>query len=109
MTWVALAACLVATGLAGLRWLRVAQREHYLAGSCTRFAVRWWFGLGFNTLLAVGIGINVLLSAISPFFAFLVAVPVGVGPFGLHLKGTAPGPIRGAGVRCGISGNASGG
>ena len=93
MTWVALAACIVATALAGLRWLRVAQREHYLAGSCTRFAVRWWFGLGFNTLLAVGVGINVVLSAISPFFAFLVALPVAVGPFGLHLKGTAPGPI----------------
>jgi UDP-N-acetylmuramoyl-tripeptide--D-alanyl-D-alanine ligase len=93
VTWVALAACVVATALAGLRWLRVAQREHYLAGSCTRFAVRWWFGLGFNTLLAVGVVINVFLSAISPFFAFLVAVPVAVGPFGLHLKGTAPGPI----------------
>ena len=93
MTWVALVACVVATGLAGLRWLRVAQREHYLAGSCTPFAMRWWFGLGFNTLLAVGIAINVVLSAISPFFAFLVALPVAVGPFGLHLQGTAPGPI----------------
>ena len=54
MTPVALVACAVATALAGLRWLRVAQREHYLVGSCTRFAIRWWFGLGFNTLLAVG-------------------------------------------------------
>ncbi|MGO8876086.1 MAG: Mur ligase family protein [Acidimicrobiales bacterium] len=27
---------------ASLRWLRVAQREHYLAGSATRFAARWW-------------------------------------------------------------------
>ena len=93
MTWIAVAACLVATGLAGLRWLRVAQREHYLAGSVTRFAFRWWFGLGFNTLLAVGVLLNVLLSAVSPFFAFLVAVPVAVGPFGLKLKGTAPGPL----------------
>ena len=93
MTAVALVACAVATGLAGLRWLRVAQREHYLAGSCTRFAIRWWFGLGFNTLLAIGVLINVLLSAISPFFALLVAVPVAVGPFGLKLKGTAPGPV----------------
>ena len=93
MTYAAVLACLVATVLAGLRWLRVAQREHYLPGSCTRFAARWWFGLGFNTLLAVGIGVNVLLSAVSPFFAFLVAVPVAVGPFGLHLTGTAPGPV----------------
>ncbi len=26
----------------GLRWLRVAQREHYIAGSVHRFALRWW-------------------------------------------------------------------
>lgn len=93
MTFVAVFACLVATALAGLRWLRVAQREHYLPGSCSRFAQRWWFGLGFNTLLAVGVVINVALSAVSPFFAFLVAVPVAVGPFGLKLTGTAPGPV----------------
>jgi UDP-N-acetylmuramoyl-tripeptide--D-alanyl-D-alanine ligase len=93
VTWVAVAACAVASALAGLRWLRVAQREHYLAGSCTRFALRWWFGLGFNTLLAVGVVINVFLTVVSPFFAFLVAVPVAVGPFGLQLKGSAPGPV----------------
>jgi UDP-N-acetylmuramoyl-tripeptide--D-alanyl-D-alanine ligase len=93
VTIAAVLACLVATGLAGLRWLRVAQREHYLPGSCTRFAQRWWFGLGFNTLLAVGALVNVLLSAVAPFFAFLVAIPVAVGPFGLKLQGTAPGPV----------------
>jgi UDP-N-acetylmuramoyl-tripeptide--D-alanyl-D-alanine ligase len=26
----------------GVRWLRIAQREHYIAGSVTRFALRWW-------------------------------------------------------------------
>jgi len=93
VTYAAIFACFVAIALSGLRWLRVAQREHYLPGSCSRFAKRWWFGLGFNTLLAVGIGVNVLLSAVSPFFAFLVAVPVAVGPFGLKLTGTAPGPV----------------
>ncbi|HVF32009.1 MAG TPA: Mur ligase family protein [Acidimicrobiales bacterium] len=93
MTLVAVGACLVAATLAGIRWLRVAQREHYLPGSCTRFARRWWFGLGFNAVLAAGIGINLVLSAISPFFALLVALPVAVGPFGLKLKGTAPGPV----------------
>ncbi|MBW3614994.1 MAG: UDP-N-acetylmuramoyl-tripeptide--D-alanyl-D-alanine ligase [Actinobacteria bacterium] len=94
MTLFATAACLVATALAGLRWLRVAQREHYLVGSCSRFAVRWWFGLGFNRLLAVGVAVNVVLSTISPVFALLVALPVAVGPFGLHVRGTAPGPLR---------------
>ncbi len=26
----------------GIRWLRVAQREHYLPWSVSRFAIRWW-------------------------------------------------------------------
>lgn len=89
----AVLACMVATGLAGLRWLRVAQREHYLPGSCTRFAIRWWFGFGFNALLAIGALVNMFLCAVAPFFAILVALPVAVGPFGLHLRGTAPGPV----------------
>jgi UDP-N-acetylmuramoyl-tripeptide--D-alanyl-D-alanine ligase len=93
ITAAATVACLAAAALAGLRWLRVAQREHYLPGSCTRFAARWWFGLGFNRLLAVAIAVNVVLSAVEPLFAFLVAVPVAAGPFGLKLRGTAPGPI----------------
>ncbi len=41
---------LVVTALAavhGVRWLRVAQREHYLPWSVSRFALRWrWLGLG---------------------------------------------------------------
>lgn len=94
MSVVAVAACVVATALAGLRWLRVAQREHYLAGACTRFGLRWWWGLGFNRLLAIGIGVDVLLTFVSPFFALLGAAAVAVGPFGLHLRGTAPGPLR---------------
>ncbi|MDP1793126.1 MAG: hypothetical protein Q8K63_03220, partial [Acidimicrobiales bacterium] len=32
-----------------LRWLRVAQREHYIAGSVTMFAIRWArVGLGLS-------------------------------------------------------------
>jgi len=33
---------LCGTVLSGLRFLRVAQREHYLPGAPTRFARRWW-------------------------------------------------------------------
>ncbi len=32
---------LVAVGVGGYRWGRVAQREHYIAGSCARTAWRW--------------------------------------------------------------------
>ncbi len=33
--------CHALAALDALRWLRVAQREHYIAGSVTRFAARW--------------------------------------------------------------------
>jgi UDP-N-acetylmuramoyl-tripeptide--D-alanyl-D-alanine ligase len=94
MDALAVLACLVAGALAGARWLRVAQREHYLVGSCTRFALRWWWGLGFNRILAIGIVVNLVFTAVSPFFAFLGAAALAVGPFGLRLRGTAPGPVR---------------
>jgi len=38
MMWALLAAALAGSGVASLRWLRVAQREHYLAPAVTRFA-----------------------------------------------------------------------
>src|SRR5205807_5576941 len=48
------ASAVAASVLAGVRWLRVAQREHYLAGSVIRFAARWWWGsVSFNRLLIV--------------------------------------------------------
>jgi hypothetical protein len=33
------------------RWLRIAQREHYLPASVTRFAIRWWSAGQVNLLL----------------------------------------------------------
>lgn len=41
MTWVWRAVAVGSSTIAALRWLRVAQREHYLP-SVGRFAVRWW-------------------------------------------------------------------
>jgi UDP-N-acetylmuramoyl-tripeptide--D-alanyl-D-alanine ligase len=39
--------CVAVAALNGLRWLRVAQREHYLPGRVSRFALRWRvIGLG---------------------------------------------------------------
>ena len=50
----------VAAALAGgARWLRIAQREHYLPGSVTRFAVRWWRARPDNKALGVAMVLGV--------------------------------------------------
>jgi UDP-N-acetylmuramoyl-tripeptide--D-alanyl-D-alanine ligase len=86
-------ASLAATALAGVRWLRVAQREHYLPGAVTRFALRWWFGLGPNRLLAVAVAVGVVGSLVRPLGAVVAAIAIACGPFGLSLRGHAPGPL----------------
>ncbi len=81
----------LATLVAGLRWLRVAQREHYLAGSCSRTAVRWWRLSENLALLAV----TVVLGAAGLAFdetggtvsAVAAVVAATAGPLGLGLRG----------------------
>ncbi|HSM44562.1 MAG TPA: hypothetical protein VK969_06045, partial [Acidimicrobiia bacterium] len=53
MIWVLAAAGALAAVPAVLRWLRVAQREHYLTGEVTRFAARWWKNGAINVVLDV--------------------------------------------------------
>ncbi len=82
-----LVASLLAAGLAAVRWLRVAQREHYLAGSVVRFARRWW-SLGPNRLLGAAAVIGLVAAALRVTPAGLVAAAaVACGPFGLTLRG----------------------
>jgi UDP-N-acetylmuramoyl-tripeptide--D-alanyl-D-alanine ligase len=86
----AVAAGLVAAAVAGVRWLRVAQREHYLPGSTSRFARRWWM-LGPNRVLAVSVVVGAVFSARSPVAATIACGAVAAGPFGLSLRGrTSP-------------------
>ena len=104
MTWVLAAVCGLATIPAGLRWLRIAQREHYLAPSVTRFALRWWSVSPTNRLLlALGV-VGVIGTIWSVWFGFLVAAAQ-IGPvwfdferhqfsFGLDTK-TGSGRSRG--------------
>lgn len=95
-TWVCTLLVVAALGPSGVRWLRVAQREHYLGGSVSRFAVRWW------SLSAASIALVVLafsatvvtwlaeLGAISRswiWVSVVVAVVISVGPLGLSLRG----------------------
>ena len=90
MTWVLAAVCGLATVPAGLRWLRVAQREHYLPPSVTRFAARWWRRDPLNLGL-VGVAMIGLAGSLwSPWLGFLVPAAQ-LGPIGLTVRGrTSP-------------------
>ena len=84
---VCLIACFVGFALSSLRWLRVAQREHYLPWTTTRFAIRWW-KLGAVNLFALTMAFAAVISSV--WFAagaILTAVLAAFGPFGLGLKG----------------------
>ena len=78
----------VALVLACVRWLRVAQREHYLAGMTVLFARRWWLASAANRVLAVAGAAGAVASLWYPPAGFAAAVVAGVGPVGLKLRGT---------------------
>ncbi|HWC39918.1 MAG TPA: UDP-N-acetylmuramoyl-tripeptide--D-alanyl-D-alanine ligase [Acidimicrobiales bacterium] len=82
------AVAVASSALAGVRWLRVAQREHYLAGSVTRFALRWWFGaVSFNRLLSFVAVLGFLVALSFHPAGIAPAVVVAIGPVGLSLRG----------------------
>ncbi len=85
--WVTVGCCAAACVPAGLRWLRVAQREHYLAGSVIRFAARWWWSTLANASLAVVAVAAAVASAARPLIAVATAAVVALGPLGLSLRG----------------------
>ena len=86
MKALAVAAGLGAAAAAALRWLRVAQREHYLPGSVSRFAWRWWT-LGPNGVLGLAVVLGVLLTPRSALAGVAASAVVAAGPFGLSLRG----------------------
>ncbi len=81
-----LVAYCVAAVAGSLRWLRVAQREHYQPGRVSTFALRWWRSSPANLALgaiAVAAGAAAAAAASSAaayvVFAAVVAAPVGLG------------------------------
>jgi UDP-N-acetylmuramoyl-tripeptide--D-alanyl-D-alanine ligase len=84
-------ALVLAWGVSLLRWIRVAQREHYLPGSTIRFAARWWTSTPVNAagvLAAVG---ATCVSFVEPLWGLVPAVVLLVGPLGLGIRGrTSP-------------------
>lgn len=90
MTWALAAACAVASVPALLRWLRVAQREHYLAPAVTRFAARWWAAGPVNRGLGLASAVGLAATPWVPPAGFLVAAAQ-AGPIGLPVRGvTSP-------------------
>jgi UDP-N-acetylmuramoyl-tripeptide--D-alanyl-D-alanine ligase len=87
LKWVAFVCALVAVALAGLRWLRVAQREHYLAGSVTRFASRWWRRTPVDLGLFAAAAAAVVASAWFAPAGILTAAIAIAAPFQLGIRG----------------------
>jgi UDP-N-acetylmuramoyl-tripeptide--D-alanyl-D-alanine ligase len=73
--------------LATFRWLRVAQREHYLSGSVARFARRWWGRDWVHIAAAAGALGSVVAEGFYGGIGILGAVVVGSGPLGLGVRG----------------------
>jgi len=73
------------------RWLRVAQREHYIAPWVTRLAWLWLTVRPINLVIAILVALLGLL-ALYPDFAGIAAsaiVIVGFLPYGLGIRGTS--------------------
>jgi UDP-N-acetylmuramoyl-tripeptide--D-alanyl-D-alanine ligase len=90
MIWLLAAVCALAAVPAGLRWMRVAQREHYLPPAATRFAARWWIVDPRNLFLAILAVGGVAGSLVDTRLVLLTAFAQ-VGPIGLSVRGrTSP-------------------
>jgi UDP-N-acetylmuramoyl-tripeptide--D-alanyl-D-alanine ligase len=93
VNWAIIAVCALASGVAGIRWIRVLQREHYIPGSGARFAVRWWRSAPANVSLSVAGSACVVASAWWRAAALGAAAVAVVGPLGLGLRGRTS-PLR---------------
>ncbi|MGH8989730.1 MAG: hypothetical protein ACRDXC_14235, partial [Acidimicrobiales bacterium] len=90
-SWAAFAVCGAGLAPAGARWLRVAQREHYIPDSASRFAIRWWASEPLNVTLGVVALAGVVLSGLWPLVALATAGVGFVGPVHLWVRGrTSP-------------------
>jgi UDP-N-acetylmuramoyl-tripeptide--D-alanyl-D-alanine ligase len=91
VSWLLVAAAAIAVFVAAPRWLRVAQREHYLPGSSLRFAVRWWRLTPWNPVLLAVAVVAVAVATRYPIAGLGAAAVALIGPMGLGIRGrTAP-------------------
>ena len=78
---------------AGIRWLRVAQREHYLAGWVSTFARRWTRARPANAVLMLAMALATVAATEAPAAALVAAAAAVVFPLGLGLRGRTS-PLR---------------
>jgi UDP-N-acetylmuramoyl-tripeptide--D-alanyl-D-alanine ligase len=86
MTLAVVALCAAALVTQAPRWLRLAQREHYLASGVTRFALRWW-RVGANPLLAAFAAVSAAVAFFAPAAGVATAAVTVLAPVGLGLRG----------------------
>jgi UDP-N-acetylmuramoyl-tripeptide--D-alanyl-D-alanine ligase len=84
---IAVAGCLLGQVLSGVRFLRVAQREHYIAGSATRFAWRWWRSSPANLAVFLAGLAGAVASVLNELLGLVTAAACALGPLGLGIKG----------------------
>jgi UDP-N-acetylmuramoyl-tripeptide--D-alanyl-D-alanine ligase len=95
--WVA--AYLVFTGFIGVKWLRVAQREHYVFGWTERIAAGWGKSRALSVwpfvasvVLAAGVAALLFYGVLGPLFPLpAVSIVLGISalwPWGLGFRGT---------------------
>ena len=93
MTWLMPVLAAVAVAVAGIKWLRVAQREHYLAGSVIGMRRVWIASRVWNVgeLMLVAVAAAVWIVRPDSYWPLIGAVAVIVFPLGLALRGrTSP-------------------
>jgi UDP-N-acetylmuramoyl-tripeptide--D-alanyl-D-alanine ligase len=91
VTWLLAAVSALASIPAALRWLRVAQREHYLPGEVSRSQRRWSRSSPLNLALEILAWAGVFgVIIVDVRWGFLVAIAQ-IGPVGLSIRGvTSP-------------------
>ncbi len=77
----------VGAAVGTVRWLRVAQREHYLTGSGLRFSWRWWSSSPENLALGIAGIAAAAISAVVPPAGVVSGIVAVAAPVRLGLRG----------------------